>query len=820
MSNENQDQEKIRREIQEFMDRFRNELREFREFSHKDQIEASGLDNDPAYQALVEQGDVTINDQYKVNRLYPSLSEIEEEHKRRKQAQAQQEKMAAYEMKYSPNRVFIREFQEGQPSSNPQIQPSKKSLSRGLRVDTKMDKITKQDLERFVGEDLVSRIAILGFGITAIIAYQYLVNQGHVPIPVRMTVGFGLGMILFVISHFAQRKNVSIALIVSLLGVVISCFTIYLCRFSYHTIGEQFSIALLLFFVAVPAIQSVIYNRAVFAIAGLVGLSLAPLPLAYSGDHPFAHFLFYYFGVSLLFGIVAYLRGWRVLNVMTFGLYVILFLVWGLISDFETETDQIRLFSFSALYFALSFANLLLFNLKRENDYHIIDGYLLIINNIIFIISAGTAFDKLSPYGFGVFIAGVAVFNLFYIVLIYARRYADRPMIELMILFVSIALILTGFLETRGIYSNNWFAVLAVVLVWLGQYFHERLPRSLGIASIFLSLLILVSAWTKLYFFSTEVHNFLLNEAVWGSLLTFISILAIVFMLRDLSDEEKVLGMKLIFIRNILLTSLVVIVYCTGLFELLYHTPYIMGDWELRVLLIVAFNMVISVLLWFVVRKSKLERFEVITHWIMGAIVLSYILIGHWETVLLRDSFVEGRIDFYPFGFHYFIVAVSVLIGYIMVSDVVRSEAYKREGKNGYVLWFMSVMFFLHITAELEHSVILIDWALGNHDFVSVLEQVRLVGYSVVWSLLAFGFLLAGLYFKIKELRMVGLVFFLITFIKFIVFDFWSMGTPSKILSFLIISLAMFAVARAYKKLRIMIEEGDLKIFSSPKKDD
>ncbi len=799
-------EDQVKKEIQSFMDRFRDELKDFREFSHQDQLEANGLDKDPTYQALVEQGDVTINDHYKVNRIYPSLKEIEAEHQRRKKERDEKEQFEREQATKNRNQqVFIRAFKEDAGSGTEGRYLQRKNK---LAIDTRMDKITKKDLEDFVGEDLISKISIVGFVVTAIIAYQYAVSQGYVSIPLRMTIGFGLGFGLFVFSHFAQKKNASIALVVSLLGVCINAATIYLSHYSYLMIDKPLAIGLLLFSVSIPAVQAVVYTKATFAIAGLVGLCLAPLPLI-SYSQPFSYYLFYYFGVSLLFGAVAYLRGWRILNVITFFLYVVLFLIWAIVGDFSTEYQQVNLFSFSSLYFALTFCNLLLYNLKKENEYHIIDGYLLIINNIIFILSAGRAFDKLSPYGFGVFIAALAVFNLFYIVLIYARRYADRPMIELMILFVAISLLITGFFETSGIYSNNWFAILAALLVGIGQYLKERVPRTLGLASLGLAILILAAAWTRMYFFPSQQYSFLLNEAAWGGVLTFLSVVCILYFTQN---EEEILGLPSLTVRNIWLSVLLVIGYLLGIFELSFHTPHIIGGWDLRILLIVAFNMVFSIGLWLVIRKFELERFETLGHWAMGLMVLSYILVGHWDTVELRDGFVNGRLPFYPFGFHYFIVAISVLIGYIIVKEIMQSQDYRNEGKNGYVMWFMGLMFFLHVTAELEHTVIVFSGS-GSTDSAAILEQVRLIGYTVLWPLVAFIFLMSGLYYKVKELRIMGLAVFGLSLGKFLVFDFWAMSTPIQLLSFLVISVSMFLVARVYKKLRILLEKGDMSVF-------
>jgi uncharacterized membrane protein len=811
MSDQNSD-EHIKKQIQEFMDRFRGELKEFREFSHQDQLEVNGLDSDPAYQALVEQGDVTINDDYKVNRIYPSLREIEAEYQKRKKESDEKKELDRKQIELRAQNVYLKAFRETHEEQNDRVSLRLKRNRLGL--DTSMDKITKKDLESFVGEDLISKISVVGFLITAIIAYQYAVSNGFVPIPVRMSVGFGLGFGFFIFSHIAQKKNTSISLIVSLVGVLLNAATIYLSHYSYGVIEKPLAIGLLLFCVSVPAIQAVLYSKPVFAIVGLVGLCLAPLPLV-SYSLAYTDFLFYYFGVSLLFGVVAYLRGWRVLNIITFFIYVLLFVVWGIIGDFSSDTQQIKLFSFSSLYFALTFCNLLLYNLKKENEYHIIDGYLLIFNNLIFVFSAGRAFDKLTAYGFGVFIAALAVFNLFYIVLIYARRYADRPMIELMILFVAVSLMVTGLIETSGIYSNNWFAVLAVVLVGLGHYFQERVPKLLGLISLLMSILILIGAWSKVYWFpGLQTYSFLVNEGAWGGLLTFLAVVVVLYLTQN---DEEILGLPSLTVRNIWLSLLLVIGYLLGIFELSFHTPELVGGWDLRILLIVAFNMVFSIALWLVIRKFELERFESFGHWAMGLMVLSYILVGHWDTVELRNDFAEGRLPFFPFGFHYFIVATSVLIGYILIKEIVQSPAYKSEGKNGYVMWFMGLMLFLHVTAELEHTVVVLASHSGPINSTNILEQVRLVGYTILWPLVGFGFLVAGLYYKIKELRIMGLAAFALSFAKFLIFDFWSMSMPSKLFSFFVISAILFVVARIYKKIRIMLEKGDISVFRKEK---
>ena len=90
-------------------------------------------------------------------------------------------------------------------------------------------------------------------------------------------------------------------------------------------------------------------------------------------------------------------------------------------------------------------------------------------------------------------------------------------------------------------------------------------------------------------------------------------------------------------------------------------------------------------------------------------------------------------------------------------------------------------------------------------------SQYRATSFTVLWVLLSFGLMRFGMRIKLKDVRMMALLLFGLTIVKFFIIDFWRMEVVGKIISFMVIGTILIVISQLYQKqLRRLVEKGEL----------
>jgi hypothetical protein len=210
--------------------------------------------------------------------------------------------------------------------------------------------------------------------------------------------------------------------------------------------------------------------------------------------------------------------------------------------------------------------------------------------------------------------------------------------------------------------------------------------------------------------------------------------------------------------------------------------------------------------MYFLAKKYHIPKVEDITKNLMIVASLSYLLVGHSETIALRDAYMSGG-SLFPFLFHYLNVACIIGLISLKINDVIEKEGMENP-KFVYLSWYAMTMAVFLATFESEH--LLIFWQAHPESLPETLTAIRVVWYSILWTLIAFGFMYLGITRQQKDLRVISLVLMSITLAKFIFHDFWELTPLAKILSVMIVGLLMYTVSRMYAHLRKLVEEGKM----------
>ncbi|MEO8718926.1 MAG: DUF2339 domain-containing protein, partial [Burkholderiales bacterium] len=183
--------------------------------------------------------------------------------------------------------------------------------------------------ERLVGGNLVAKVGviILFFGVAFLLRYAY--ERVHVPIELRLIGASAIAFVMLAIGWRLRVARRTYALVLQGGGIGVLYLVIFGAFRLFNLLPGPLAFALLVVIAAASAVLAVAQNSLALASLGVAGGFLAPILTSTGrGDHVM---LFSYYAVlnAGIFGI-AWLRAWRILNLLGFGFTVAVGGLWGM----------------------------------------------------------------------------------------------------------------------------------------------------------------------------------------------------------------------------------------------------------------------------------------------------------------------------------------------------------------------------------------------------------------------------------------------------------------------------------------------------------
>jgi uncharacterized membrane protein len=351
--------------------------------------------------------------------------------------------------------------------------------------------------ERLVAGNLVAKVGILVlfFGIAFLIKYAY--ERIHVPIELRLT-GVAIGaLVLLVIGWRLRESRRGYALVLQGGGIAILYLVVFAAFRLFSLLPAPLAFVLLAAVAAASAGLAVLQNALTLAVVGVTGGFLAPI-LASTGQGNHVILFSYYAVLNAGIVAVAWLRAWRVLNVLGFAFTSFIGLAWGAKSyrpELFASTEP-----FIALFFAMYIAIPLLFARRRVvelKDY--VDGTLVFGLPVVAFGMQAAAIRHIE-YG--------AAWSAFFVALVYlalASALFRRTGASLRLLVESYIALSLAFatlavpLAFDGRLTSAVWALEGAAIAWVGTRQGRLLARAFGYALQFAAGLAFLSDVEKGY---------------------------------------------------------------------------------------------------------------------------------------------------------------------------------------------------------------------------------------------------------------------------------------------------------------------------------
>ncbi|MEJ5960759.1 DUF2339 domain-containing protein [Pedobacter immunditicola] len=682
----------------------------------------------------------------------------------------------------------------------------------------------KSDFEKFVGENLISKIGILILIIGVGIGAKYAIDHDMVSPLTRIILGYFVGAALlgFAIKLKAKYENYSAVLISG--AIAILYFITYAAYDLYSLMPQSLTFATMVVFTAFAVIAATQYNKQVIAHIGLVGAYGVPFLLSDGSGNVLV--LFSYMAIiNIGILIVSFKRYWKPLLYVSFGLSWLIFLGWALSAPNSGDYFSIGL-AFSTVFFLVFYVSSLAYKISKAENFDLGDVTLILLNAFIyygigyFILQSHTTGAQL----LGLFTLGNAIIHFMVSLVIYKKKLADKKIFYLILAMVITFITMAVPVQLDGGYVTVLWTVEAALLFYLGRIRNIAIYEKLSLPLIILAFGSLLHDWQNYdtYTYSEEIVRPLLNVDFLTACI-FIAAFAWMYQISKTVNDNpeksvRIESMLTYLIPAILLVAaymtfrLEIVKYFDGLLvktqikiETAGATNYPIRrfnfDYELlKTACIYIYTLFFAALLTVAnLKKIKLETLATVCMVINLVVLLAFLTQGLYYLSMLRDNYLFQNNEFFTSG------GINIGIRYVSLAffalllfqcyHLSRSGLLKRKVKNGfdYVL-YISLLWIL--SSELI-NIISLQRLSGSYK----------LGLSILWGLYALFLIIMGLAKKKKHLRIGAITLFAVTLAKLFLYDIGHLNTIAKTIVFVSLGVLLLLISFLYNKYKHLITD-------------
>jgi uncharacterized membrane protein len=659
------------------------------------------------------------------------------------------------------------------------------------------------DIEKFIGENLINKIGISVLVLGIAFFVKYAIDQEWINKVGRVCIGLFCGVIL---NWFANRLRKSYHAFSSVLvggDITIFYFTIAFAFHQYHLISQEAAFGIMVVITVFAVLLSILYDRIELGILAAVGGFITPF-LVSRGD---GNWLVLFTYLSILDAgliVLAYYKRWRVINFIAFFFTEIIYLGWIV----SRSSGTIEFPFVGCLLFGTAFY--LMFVIMNV-IHHVIRGSKLKAFDFIILLSVNLAYYGAGLYLLqesgsgrykGLFTASLGIINLFLAYLFFRNSKADKKFIYLLIGITLSFISLTAPVQLKGHYITMFWAAEMVVILWLYQ---KSFIKVLKISVLLISSLMLVSLvmdWTQVYTQDQIIYPIIFNKGCvtgfFSSLCTFL----VWLLMRREADTYFIRGITNNLLRNIYLVASVLLIFCTGAFEIndqfSKRLPGTGMQFVYLQLYLVIFALVLTSLL--TNYLVKLNKYLLLT--IPLLVFCIYVL--NIENSLVTEIRVLEKGQYRSFFPAAWISALGLIL---LIWNTIRNI---RKNKTAF-LWILpyltaSIAVAIVITFSVEIRSLFIWINFARPDSIRIYGSMfDKAGLSIVWGSSSFIMIWLGMKHRYKPLRIVALIVFGITLIKLFTFDIRDIAPAGKIIAFILLGVLLLIISFMYQRLKKII---------------
>lgn len=708
---------------------------------------------------------------------------------------------------------------------------------RTSEFSAKLDSIAdsaRGNFEKFVGENLLSKVGIIILVLGVAIGAKYAIDQGWISPTVRIVFGYVCGFALAGFAVRLKQKYPGFSAVLLSGGVAIMYFITYFGYALYQLFSQTTAFVLMFMFTAFAVAAAIMYSRQIIAHLGLVGAYAVPFLLSdNSGNYPF---LFTYIAIVNV-GILAVSlnRYWKPLFYTSFVVTWATFYFWWLDKFVDAEHFTLAL-TFAAIFYLIFYITFVGHKFRSGQNVAIENISLVLANSFIFYGLGYVLLDRHArTEGYlGLFTIGNAVIHLSFGLVASRIKTVSTDFIYLLgALVLTFATISIPVQYDGHTVTLAWTAE-AALLFWIGRtkaielYEHfsypliaiasislifdfavhlDRFERVLAEASrfpffngFFITSLFYVAAFSFIYYINRDgryapAWSEDLRELIKYAVATMAAVVLYNAFRVQINDYFDFLRLKT----------------AVGVSTPNYGTRADVMDGDLgsfSVLWQVNYTMLfLSAVAVLNIRRFRSGPLAVVNMGLNVMTLFAFLSVGLFLLSELRESYLlQTSAEYFPRGiFHIAIRYVS----YAFVAGLfVSIYQYLNQPFIAEDLPTQTRRFLFELLLNLSLLIILSSELLNVMDLTGQKGSYKL-GLSIFWGIYSLALVGLGIYFGRRHLRISAIILFGITLVKLFLYDIADLDTVSKTIVFVSLGALMLIVSFLYHKYKAVIFKAD-----------
>lgn len=664
------------------------------------------------------------------------------------------------------------------------------------------------DLEKFIGENLISKIGIailvlaIGFFVKFAIDNNWIGTEG------RVGIGILCGGILVALAHWLRNSYKTFSSVLAGGGLAVFYFTITLAYHEFNLFSQSTSFIIMVVITIFAILLSILYDKQELAIIALVGGFAAPF-LVSNGTGNYQVLFIYLLILNTGLLVISYQKAWRPMNLLAFVFTAILFAGWLFSLSGETSSGTyVNGFIFATCFYLLFFFINIANNIKENKTFIASDFGILLANTGLYFAQGLYLFSMMkSPEYRGLFTILIGVFNLIASYFLFRKRKVDTNILYLLIGITLTFISLTAPIQLHGHNITLFWASEAVLLSWMVQKSKIIIVEYASLIVWCAMLVSLLIDWKILYASSvavTVIFNKGFVTGLYAAVATYL-----LFILRNKSMASDHTPFLASIPTKVFRNAAIVVLFLTGALEMNYQFKYYFPGFDLNILYFQFYYLAFVLVLILFNDKLSVAKMSLNSKmFLLESCILSFIIclpiISSLQAQLLQEQQFVAYFDVCWMN--------AVLVG-IVFYQLIQVE----KIKSNFVLINYEVAIWFTCTLVITFLSFELFW-ITNRIFYSPqfsLPEIQNVFIKTVlpilWGLCSFCFMWLGMKYKFKPLRIISLMLFLITLLKLFIFDISNIPIAGKIAAFFCLGVLLLIVSFMYQRLKKLIIQDEEK---------
>jgi uncharacterized membrane protein len=689
----------------------------------------------------------------------------------------------------------------------------------GSKEEAKNSTLSNRNLEKLIGENLISKIGIVILILGVAIGTKYAIEHELISPLTRIIMGYlvGLGLFGFAVKLKKNYDNFSAVL---LSGAMAILYFITFAAYNFFGIIPQIpAFILMVIFTVFTVLASLNYNKPVIAHIGLVGAYAVPFLLS-DGSGKVVVLFTYMAIINIGILALAFRKYWKSLNYVAFALTWIIFVSWYNTS-YLVNSHFVIASLFLFVFFISFYSTFLAYKLTQKEKFDLTDVVLILANSFIFY---GSGYAILHNYQTGSQLLGLftlfnALLHFGVSVIIYKQKLADRNLFfmvsGLVLVFIAIAIPVQ--------LNGNWVTLLwageAALLFWIGRTKKVHVYEALSYVLMALSFFSMFHDWivSNNYLTGHPISTELpfINVQFLSSVM-FIAAFGFILFLNSNSKYPSALVLKKEMIESVsafITFVLLLTIYLTFFNEIASgfdqdylnsvlsksREGYIIHNESIiifKTCWLINYSLLFSSILCYInFRWIKSNSFEKPTIVLSFIFIFIFLTVGLFYLSYLRESYLQPlthsdySTSLYSLSIRYSSY-IFVAITFIANSLYLKGNSVNSHFKNSFPLLLHTAILWI-LSSEL------INWM----DITGSSDSYKL-GITILWGVYSLAMIVLGIWRKNKNLRIGAIVLFGVTLTKLFLYDLSSLNTISKTIVMVSLGILLLIISFLYNKYK------------------